>query len=345
MPVRISKQPYPHRGRWRFHVIEAPGVYSWAPSGRDEAEARDNAEIYAKGLQARVDLTVGGVLARYLDWLRAMDRKALTLTSARNHLVKILEPLLGVEAARITTQRARARYMELAAEAAAATHQIALGRARSMWKWALRQGLVKSNPWVDVDKIGRMKKGKPQLRIDEARKLAAVCMEAVLRCDGALSILIAQMMALRLSEIIFREVRDADDDCRLLWVPDAKTPAGKRALEIPEVLRPAVRLRVQGRAANAPLIRKTDGERPSRRWAQHQIAKYCELAGVPSICMHSLRGQWATIAVESGALTHAVAAALGHASFEVTAAHYAKPEAVEAAKQKRRLGVLAGGKK
>jgi hypothetical protein len=32
--------------------------------------------------------------------------------------------------------------------------------------------------------------------------------------------------------------RDVDDDGRLLWIPATKTPAGRRTVEVPEVLRP-----------------------------------------------------------------------------------------------------------
>lgn len=65
---------------------------------------------------------------------------------------------------------------------------------------------------------------------------------------------------------------------------------------------------------------------------------------MPIVCPHALRGGWATIAYGSGALSHAVAAALGHASPKITEAHYAKPEAVQDAKQARKLRVLQGGR-
>lgn len=341
MPIRIIG-PYPHRGRVRFRIQTGPGAYSWAGAGETEHEARLLAEARAQGLQDQVDLTVGGLVDRYLEWLRAMDRKPGTVETARNKLQMILGPLMHLESASVTVHRARARYADLAAEAAAATHHIALGRARSLWKWAIRQGLVRSNPWLEVDKTGRPKRGKPQLRIDEARRLADVCMSAVMESDGALAILVAQFLALRSSEIVQRDVRDADDDCRLLWIPDAKTPAGKRIAEIPESIQDATRARVKGRKPTEPLFRKYGGGRPSRSWFGHQLRSFCAAAGVPIISPHALRGQWATIAVESGALSHMVAAQLGHASFAVTAAHYAKPGSVERAQQTKRTKLLQG---
>jgi len=45
----------------------------------------------------------------------------------------------------------------------------------------------------------------------------------------------------------------------------------------------------------------------------------CERAGVPAVCPQSLRGMHATLALEGGATHTAVAAALGHSSFAITA--------------------------
>lgn len=442
MPVRISQGVYQHRGRWRHRITEAPGLYSWAPAGLTQAEARELAEGYADAFQARRDVTVGGIVDRYLEWLTAKGRKAVTIGTTRTHLQLLLEPLSHLEVVSVTVRRARERYTELVkqsvrtripdergrvrqavarvayqqrwilqkrvsdprrrltdeevkhrwaqldvfeergkigdidkrktdspflgalwrkAEAmskrlakraepprktvAAATHHEALDRARSAWKWAQREGIAKTNPWTDVDKVGRANRGKPQLRIDEARKLADVCMREVMTSDAALGILLAQTMGLRVSEVQLRVVRDVDDDYRLLWIPDTKTPAGRRALAIPHMLQSAVQARVEGQPHDAPLIRLASGQRPSRAWFGAALHAFCDRAGIPRICLHALRGQWATIAVESGALTHAVAEALGHASFKVTAQHYAKQEAIDSVKQRKRLKVLSGGRK
>ena len=53
------------------------------------------------------------------------------------------------------------------------------------------------------------------------------------------------------------------------------------------------------------------------------------MAGVPRVSTHSLRGLHSTLALQAGATSSAVAAALGHGSFDVTAKHYAAPGTVE----------------
>lgn len=344
MPIRIVG-PYSHRGKLRFRIQTGPGAYTWAGAGATDADARLLAEARARGLQEQVDLTVGGLLNRYLDWLRKMERKSATIVSARNLLRKLLAPLVHMESASVTLRRARERYHEFSAECATASHHVGLGRARSMWKWGMRQGLVKTNPWLQVDKLGRQRRGKFQLRIDEARRLADCLMEHVTTCDAALAILIAQFMALRVSEITSRQVRDADNDCTLLWVPDAKTPAGRRVQEIPVAIQDAIRTRIASRLPGDPLLQNQWGLKPTQKWISNRLTKYCAMAGVPRIVMHSLRGQWASIAIESGALSHTVAQQLGHANFATTQRHYATPESVEAGRQRGRLKLLTGGRK
>jgi hypothetical protein len=70
------------------------------------------------------------------------------------------------------------------------------------------------------------------------------------------------------------------------------------------------------------------------------VQRLCLQADVPTVCTHSLRGLWATLAVQSGAPSHTVAANLGHHSFEVTERHYAQGSAVSNAATARVLEVL-----
>jgi hypothetical protein len=63
--------------------------------------------------------------------------------------------------------------------------------------------------------------------------------------------------------------------------------------------------------------------------------------GIPSVCVHSLRGLHATLATEAGVSSHVVANALGHSSPAVTQAHYTQPGAQKRASTKRVLAKLA----
>ena len=157
-------------------------------------------------------------------------------------------------------------------------------------------------------------------------------------------ILVVIFCGVRSSEILQRVVRDVDAGGTRLLIPQAKTDAGKRAPELPAVIQPAVRARTRGRAGTEPLLRNALGVFPRSVWLLQNLKRYCQLAGVPVVCPHALRGGWASIAYSAGALSHTVAAALGHASPAVTEAHYARPEAVAGAKQAQRLKLLKGGR-
>jgi integrase len=67
------------------------------------------------------------------------------------------------------------------------------------------------------------------------------------------------------------------------------------------------------------------------------------MARVPEVTAHGMRGLHSTLALEHGASAHVVASSLGHESFSTTVESYAKPEAIEGARQKRVLTVLEGG--
>jgi integrase len=86
-----------------------------------------------------------------------------------------------------------------------------------------------------------------QLRLDEARRFVETALgEGDAR---GLAAAMALLMGLRASEITNRDV---DDAARVLWIERAKTRAGDRRLEVPEVLRPRLAALVAGRDSDAP---------------------------------------------------------------------------------------------
>jgi len=91
----------------------------------------------------------------------------------------------------------------------------------------------------EVQGVGKRKHGKPQLRIDEARRWVAKATEMAGQGEsGAVAAFVSLLMGMRASEITTRVPRDLDDGGRLLSIPDAKTEAGKRIRQVPEVLQP-----------------------------------------------------------------------------------------------------------
>ena len=202
-----------------------------------------------------------------------------------------------------------------------------------MKKWIGR------NPLDGIEGKGKRRHGKPQLRIDEARKwMARAIALAEAGEPGAVAAMLALLLGMRASEIVSRVARDLDDEGRLLWIPETKTEAGRRTLRVPDVFRPPLRALAEGKGPGALLFSEH-----WRDWPRQWVRRICRAAGVPLVSAHSMRGLHSTLAMEAGVTGAVVAASLGHESVTTTVASYAKPEAVAAAKQQRALTVLDGG--
>src|SRR5690348_485354 len=95
---------------------------------------------------------------------------------------------------------------------------------------------------------------------------------------GAVAAMMALVMGMRASEIVSRVVRDLDDGGALLWIPDSKTLAGRRKLEVPELLQ-AYRVKLaRERDSQAALF----GEH-WRDWPRKWVQRICKVAGVPKV--------------------------------------------------------------
>ena len=74
------------------------------------------------------------------------------------------------------------------------------------------------------------------------------------------------------------------------------------------------------------------------------VQRLCKLAGTTAVCTHSLRGLYATRAVESVALSETVASSLGQGSFAMTSRHYAQASSVSNVKIARVDWLLTFGR-
>ncbi|PSM30872.1 site-specific integrase, partial [Haliangium sp. UPWRP_2] len=217
--------------------------------------------------------------------------------------------------------------------------------AQTFYRWAVRQGYVGASPFREVKPIGRVNAGKPQLRIEEARRFtrAAVSYFEERQHPLAIGALLALTMGLRTGEVLERVVRDLDDGARYLWIEAGKTANARRRLEVPEDIQPyLIRLAANKRPDDLLFGTSRKGGPYANQSMWDMVQRLCARAGVPIVCTHSLRGLWATLAVESGAASHAVAANLGHHSFAVTERHYAQRAAVANAATARVLGMIGG---
>ena len=187
------------------------------------------------------------------------------------------------------------------------SHRNILAEAKTFLKWSVGKGYVRTNPLEGVQGTGKRRHGKPQLRVDEARRWQAKALQLAEEGEGgAVAALVTLVMGLRAGEVVSRVVRDLDDEGSLLWIPDSKTLAGRRKLQVPDFLQPYLIQLAKGRESQAALFGELWRDWP-RKWVQ----RICKAAGVPQVTAHAMRGLHGTLAVDSGITSHAVAAALG----------------------------------
>ncbi|MFO0578184.1 MAG: site-specific integrase [Polyangia bacterium] len=332
--IRIS-QPYEHRpGEYRCRLT-IDGCRKWAPTAATPERAKRLAQAAAARYRREQPLTVADLLNRYEQYMTAKGNKPRSITTTLYRLHGFfMEP--GLPALSLTSRRCAGYYNTLTGKQKADTHRNALAEARTFCKWLVKQGTLKANPIDGIEPIGRRRKGKPQLHIDEAKRWLAVAQERADRGDtGAVAAMVTLLMGLRASEVTSRTVRDLDNGGRLLWIPDSKTEAGRRRVEVPEILRPYLQALTRDKLPMAPLFGSHWRDWP-RRWVQ----KICRAARVPKVCAHGMRGLFATLGLQAGTAPHVVAATLGHETPRTTCDHYAAPGSAEVAPRRRAVAAL-----
>ena len=324
--------PYKNGEKWRLVVLDG---------GSRKAMVADTHEA---ALALRKDLQ--GALKRHIarsfeecleEYLRNLVERGVSQDTAdkvRRMLrpfLPLAEPLTAIDAERAAqmyfdeTKRTKSNGEPIAND----SHHLLLRRVKHFYKWAISRRYITQNPFAEVSPIGRPKRGKQQLRIDEARKLVSVAIERARTLDaGSTAILMQIFLGLRPTEALVRVVRDLDDEGRVLWVPFGKTSNAKRRLQVPDALREVLLLHAKGKPADAPLLGNPEEPFHTRDIIRYRLKLLCQQLGLPTVCPHSLRGLNATLALDAGATAQHVAAALGHASFTTTARHYADASSV-----------------
>lgn len=341
--------PYKHGNKWRViwtladghQVVEASDTYEEA--ARAVADARRTVE----------GRTVTHALDAYEVSLRERDLAGVTITRARAHLDKLLDvdrnghrPLGW-----LTPRRAAELYVGLRADTAVDTHRNGLAAGKSLGRFCAERGWLPVDPFAKVKGIGRRKKGKPQLSIDESRRLRDVCLAEQSR--ESIAVATSVLFGCSASEVIGRQVRDLDDGGNVLHITKGKNRFRVRSLEVPDEIRGLLLELAKGRPGSAFLFGETDLERPTRHWLYWHCHRLCKAAKVPQVSPHGLRGTHATIALGTISTSRSVAAAiaaagagLGHApGSPITATTYVAAGAVPAAEQRTFLRMLKGGKR
>lgn len=351
-PPRVLGPYHEENNRWRLIVIDGGkrrSVLCETQGAALRAKARLTRELRLSATQITTALIAG--------YFEDKVGTGVCLPQTRTHQEPRLRQLLGAYRERpigaLTPRVALLLYEKLVRTPcrktglppAAASHRMTLKIARGFGRWVVERGLLRENPFSAVKPVGKEKSGKPQLRLEEARRLTATALRhyEAYADRMALAVTVTLMMGLRATEALARQVRDLDDGGRVLWIDVGKTRNARRRLHVPQALRPHLTRLANERAPDGFLFATAaSGRAPNRQALHRAVWRLCDAAGVPRVCPHSLRGLYATLAVESGAVSDAVAASLGHSSFSITERHYASAAAVHNARTARVESLLDG---
>lgn len=348
--------PYCRRGKWRVVVVSDGGARTY----RDYETKTEATKVIAsldREIERAQEQTVGEAQREYMSYLREEKQNKprsiadtgwrlgqffVEIDADRKVVVRPEEMHLSSitpKAAQQLYDSLRTRKTERGQQFSVDSHRNILAEAKTFLGWCAGKKWIRQNPLEHVQGVGKRRHGKEQLRIAEARRWIGTAIEYADNGEaGAVAALTSLLMGMRASEIITRLVRDLDDEGRLLWIPETKTEAGRRRLQVPELLRPYLVSLGEDKGPHDLLF----GQH-WRDWPREWVQRICDKAKVPKVTAHGMRGLHSTLAVDIGMTGQAVATALGHESSKTTYQSYVHPSAAAHSQQRKVLGTLMGG--
>ena len=332
--------PYRESGSvWRIIVVEGDGGRSnlTYPSEQAATRAKEKIETNWHRLDEH---TVEDALKLYKQYLQRKGTKPISYTETIRRLKLFFTDADRVVAA-LTKRECEGYYDAFTVGKSVDYHRNTLAEARSFLRWTIDRGWLRTNPLDGVKGIGKRHKGKKQLTRDEAAVFSRAAERLTVAGDmGALGAWLCLLLGVRQSEVWRRRVRDVDADATLLRIEDAKTEAGNRLVELPEIVRPHLARLVEGRDASELLFGAH-----TKSWLRGAVNRVCAAAEVTRVTPHGLRGTHASLSALGGATAHLVAQQLGHESPTTTLAHYTDRAATQAVAQAGALRAIKGGRR
>lgn len=289
--------PYKHHNRFRVVIVGANGKRTFArdgESGSSSFASWEAAADYIAGFRGAADTrTLGEAVRDWLNSLKVAGQVKNSIDTARHRVYGLLGLVEGDRLlSSVTRTTARQLATQRAKEVAVDTMRGELSYASRCFQWCVEQGWIKTDPFLEIEAQGKRNRGKPQLRVDEARRFVSVATAE--ESAESTAVLMAILMGLRAHEIVGRVARDVDDGGRLLVIDKSKTRAGERTVVVPPILQVRLLALVAGKKPDAPIF----GEL-TRYGVLYHAVRLSEEAGVPRVTPHGLRGTFASLAVTS----------------------------------------------
>lgn len=355
--------PYEQHNGWRVVRLFADGTRKSRVLKTERAAERYK-ELLIAELEA-TDYTTETALTEYKAHLKAAGDGAPSIVVVEWAVLLFFpEP---VNLSMLSAKRCAKLYEEIRTRVSKTTgkplandtHRGALARVKAFLQWCSEapRNWIRENPFSEVRGVGKLRpRGKSlgksgnELRVKGAREWFVKALSFAEKGDkGAVAGLMAMLLGMRAGEVVSRRVADLDEDTApgdLLWIPCSKTPAGRRTLEVPEVLRPLLLSLIEDRTPDRFLFELRPGRHRVNGWVRRQVHRICRAAKVPEVTAHAMRGLLATLTAERGMAGHLIAATLGHESYEnMTRKAYAAPGSHETGVNRRGMTLLQGGAK
>lgn len=272
-------------------------------------------------------------LSEFLSSLRGRNASPGTVTEYRRHATEFLAFLAERGVDWRSPDRATVRaYLATLADRGLAPTSVAgrLAAVRSLYRHALRQGRLETDPLAGVRAPRRPSRLPRVLSVDEAEELVtaprrlhrrdeALAMrdEAMLELLYATGMRISELAGLTMERVDLKHGRlrvtgKGNKERQLLFgAPAATALRGYLAAGRPL-------LAARGSAGNAVFL-NSSGTRLTARGARMVVARWVEAVGAPSrTSPHTLRHSFATHLLEGGADLRVVQELLGHANLQTT---------------------------
>jgi len=338
--------PYKQGKRWRLVILDGCTSKRNCPSFASREEALELRRSVQKEAAIANGISLEEAVLEYRKYQTEKGNKLKSRVTTELRLLFFFENDRTLPVARITSKRVEKLYQRRREKVSAATHRGELSQVKTFLNFLVERGHLRANPAAKVKPIGKKNKGKKQLRTFEAKMFLTRALGLADEGDeGGFACATVLLLGLRSSEILRRVVRDVDPVTHELYVEDAKTEAGNRRVEIPDLLWPYFKKRIEGREQTEVLLPSWSHDGCRRRsWLRKRTKEICRDVGVPEICPHGLRGTHSSVAQAAGTSAHIVAQSLGHADIRTTIENYTAPGIVEEQRRKRSLKVLTGGR-
>ncbi len=190
----------------------------------------------------------------------------------------------------------------------------------SYWKWLLKRGLTKDNPWREqqVKKVKRIK------RIAWPIADVPMLIERAPSPSMAEAILIATLSGMRVSELCRLKVGDVKEN--FFHVTDSKTEAGIRRVPVHSMLSELVDSKTTGREPNEWLLPvfSGNGKNLVKRFVRYRDKLLGKDTSQPqnTLTFHSLRHTFVTEAIRNRCDLVALKEVTGHSAGDITTGVY-----------------------